>query len=92
MQTPFKTERMTMDEFIAHHGDTLADVTYTMALYQPSMLTVTVLHERLAWKGEYVVADGVLYLTALSADASHNCTPRPEHVRHILEQVRKTLS
>lgn len=91
MQVPFKTERMTMDDFIAHHGDTLADVTYTTGLYQPSMLTVTVLYERLAWKADYIVADGMLYLTALSVDASHSCTPRPEHVRHILEKVRKVM-
>ena len=92
MQTPFKTEGMTTEELIAYHGDTIADVTYKLALFQPPLLTVTVLYNKLAWKGEYYSTDTKWYLAAISASAGESCTPKPEHVRHILNQVRKAMS
>jgi hypothetical protein len=92
MQTPFKAERMTMDEFIAHHGDSAASVECVLHTDKAPTLKLAIQQGAFAWHGEFFYAGDTWYLVSAQCSANELLSRNAFQVKHILEQVRKALS
>jgi hypothetical protein len=88
METPFILEAMTIDELVAHHGDAISNIVYTINAEWPHTLHVHIQDKGIAWTGTYSVFQGRWYLTKVIGDAGVAYTQKSD-ITHVVDIIRK---